>query len=162
MNGNTSSLKRKIMMMLANNTDIFELFDNNTIDKDTPDDLIYVNIFPYLRVDYTVQEAGTYIGVKLEYPNIDTNEIYKDTQLTFLTVSANRHLKTDGGYARTDLISEKILEIFNWNSFLGFKIKLVSDTEDPVDENFYYRKLIFKSVSPNSMRNGDKINDWRT
>lgn len=159
MNGNTSTLKRKIMMMLASNPDIFELIDNKTIDRDTPDDLIYVNIFPYLKVDYTIQEAGTYIGVKLEYPDMNQNEIYKDTQLTFLVVSANTHLKTDGGYARTDLITEKILENFNWNSVLGFKIKLVSDTEDPVDENFYFRKVVFKSVSPNSMKNGDKIND---
>lgn len=159
MNGNTSTLKRKIMMMLASNPDIFELIDNKTIDRDTPDDLIYVNIFPYLKVDYTIQEAGTYIGVKLEYPDMNSNEIYKDTQLTFLVVSANTHLKTDGGYARTDLITEKILENFNWNSVLGFKIKLVSDTEDPVDENFYFRKVVFKSVSPNSMKNGDKIND---
>lgn len=159
MNGNTSTLKRKIMMMLASNPDIFELIDNKTIDRDTPDDLIYVNIFPYLKVDYTIQEAGTYIGVKLEYPDMNPNEIYKDTQLTFLVVSANTHLKTDGGYARTDLITEKILENFNWNSVLGFKIKLVSDTEDPVDENFYFRKVVFKSVSPNSMKNGDKIND---
>ena len=50
---------------------------NKNISKDSPDDLIYVNIFPYLKVDYTVQEAGTYIGVKLEYPNIDNNEIVR-------------------------------------------------------------------------------------
>lgn len=158
MNGTIPSLKRKIMMTLASDSKIFELLDNQSIDKDSPDDLIYVNIFPYLKVDYTIQEAGTYIGVKLEYPKIDENEIYKDAQLTFLVVSANRHIKTSDGYARTDLIGEEILKIFNWNDHFGFTLKLVGDTEDPVDENFYYRKLVFKSVSPNSMKNGDKVN----
>lgn len=158
MNGTIPNLKRQIMLKLANSSEIFDLIDNKNISKDSPDDLIYVNIFPYLKVDYTVQEAGTYIGVKLEYPNIDNNEIYKDAQLTFLVVSANTHLKTSGGYARTDLIGEEILKLFNWDDSLGFTIELMGDTEDPVDENFYFRKLVFKSISPNSMKNGDKIN----
>lgn len=158
MNGTTSSLKRKIMLKLANNSKIFDLIDNDSVSKESPDDLIYKNIFPYLKVDYTIQEAVTCIGVKIDYPNIDSNEIYKDAQLTFLVVSANRCLKVDGGYTRTDLIGEEILNAFNWDDSLGFTLKLSSDKEDPLDETFYYRKLVFNTVSPNSMKNGDKIN----
>ena len=143
---------------MINSPTLVSLIDNPTINADNPDDLIYTNIFPYLKVDYTVQEAATYIGIKLEYPDINDNEIYKDAILTFLIVSANGHLKVPGGYSRTDLIAEELLSLFNWSDELGFKIKLYAEKEDPVNENFYYRRLIFESVSPNSVENGVKIN----
>lgn len=158
MNGRTSTLKRKILLRLAENERIFELIDNKKINKKNPDDLINVNIFPFLKIDYTVQEAGTYIGIKIDYPELNSNIIFKNTRLTVLIVSANRHLRAASGDLRTDLISEEILNSINWNDCFGFEVRLVSDREDPLNENFYYRKLVFESVSPNSMKNGVKIN----
>ena len=143
---------------MVNSPNLVNLIDNPNISADNPDDLIYTNIFPYLKVDYTIQEAGTYIGIKLEYPDINDNELYKDVILTFLIVSANGCLKVPGGYSRTDLIAEELLSLFNWSSDLGFKIKLYAEKEDPVNENFYYRRLTFESVAPNSVENGVKIN----
>lgn len=158
MNGKTSTLKRKILLRLAENEKIFELIDNKQVSKKNPDDLINVNMFPFLKIDYTVQEAGTYVCVKIDYPELNSNIIFKNTRLTILIVSANRHLKTDMGDLRTDLISEEILNSINWNDCFGFDVRLVSDREDPLNDNFYYRKLVFESVSPNSMKNGVKVN----
>lgn len=158
MNGKTSTLKRKILLRLAENERIFELIDNKKINKKNPDDLININIFPFLKIDYTVQEAGTYIGIKIDYPELNSNIIFKNTRLTVLIVSANRHLRAASGDLRTDLISEEILNSINWNDCFGFEVRLVSDREDPLNEDFYYRKLVFESVSPNSMKNGVKIN----
>lgn len=158
MNAPTSELKRKIMMKLAKDPKIFELIDNRDIDPETPDDLIYNNIFPYTKVDHTVQEVGTYICIKLDYPKINRNEIYKNAELTFFIICNTNCMKVRGGFSRTDVIGERIIEMFDWNSELGFRIELVNEAENPIDENFYYRRLIFRSVSPNGMKNGNKVN----
>lgn len=158
MNGTTSELKRKIMLKLANDKKIFELIDNKNIDPDEPDELIYNNIFPYIRVNYTVQEVDAYICIRIDYPSISRNEIYKDVELTFYVICNNGCLKMPGGYSRTDAIAERIIEMFDWTSDLGFRIELSFEKEDPIDENFYYRKLVFTSFTPNGVKNGVKIN----
>ena len=158
MNGSASELKRKIMLKLANDPTIFKLIDNKDIDEDESDDLIYNNIFPYIRVNYTVQEVGSYICIKLDYPDINGNEIYKDAELTFFVICNFDCMKCNGGYSRSDLIAERIIELFDWSDELGFRLKFLSEKEAPIDENFYYKRIIFTSVSPNGMKNGKKIN----
>ena len=158
MNGTTNELKRKIMMKLAMDPKIFELIDNKTIDPECPDDLIYTNIFPFKRIDYTVQEVGSYICIGLDYPRINRNEIYKDVRLSFLVICNTNAMKVNGGYARTDVIGERIIELFDWNTDLGFRIELSYEDEDAIDENFYFRRLVFTSVTPNGMKDGKKIN----
>ena len=158
MNGSTMELKRKIMMKLAKDKKIFDLIDNKNIDPDCPDDLIYQNIFPFKRVDYTVQEVGSYICVGLDYPSINHNEIYKNVSLTFIVICNTNAMKVNGGYSRTDAIGERIIELFDWTSELGFRIELSYEDEDAIDENFYYRRLVFTSFSPNGMKDGKKIN----
>lgn len=158
MNGSTMELKRKIMMKLAKDPKIFELIDNKNVDPDCPDDLIYQNIFPYKRVDYTVQEVGSYICVGLDYPKINHNEIYKNVSLSFYIICNSNAMKVNGGYSRTDAIAERIIELFDWTSDLGFRIELNYEDEDALDENFYFRRLVFSSFSPNGMKDGKKIN----
>ena len=158
MNGTAAELKRKIMMKLANDEEIFRLIDNKNIDPDQPDDLIYENIFPFKRINYTVQEVGSYICVGLDYPKINHNEIFKNASLTFIVVCNTNAMKVDGGYSRTDAIAERIIELFDWSSDLGFRIELNYEDEDAIDENFYFRRLIFSSFSPNGMKDGKKIN----
>lgn len=158
MNKETSEIKRKIMLKLAQDPKIFELIDNKDIDPECPDDLIYTNIFPYTRVDYTVQEVGAYICLKLDYPDVNENGIYKDAQLTFYVICNMGCMRVHGGLARTDAIAERIIELFDWTEEYGFKLQLFEEKENPIDENFYYRRLTFISVAPNGMKNGMKIN----
>lgn len=156
--GEAGEIKRKIMMKLYNDPEIVRLIDNKDIDPENPDDLIYRNIFPYAKVDFTQQQVGSYITLKLDYPSINKNEIYKNAELSFYVVCNNQCMKVDGGYTRTDAIANRIIENFNWSVFLGFRIELVLEDENPIDENFYYKRLVFTSVSPNGMRDGVKIN----
>ena len=158
MNGTAAELKRKIMLRLANDEEIFRLIDNKNIDPDEPDNLIYNNIFPFKRIDYTVQEVGSYICVGLDYPKINHNEIFKNASLTFIVVCNTNAMKVDGGYARTDAIAERIIELFDWTTDLGFRIELSYEDEDAIDENFYFRRVVFTSFSPNGMKDGKKIN----
>ena len=158
MNGTTRELKRKIMLKLAKDPEIFRLIDNKNIDPDCPDDLIYNNIFPFKRVDYTVQEVGSYICVGIDYPKINHNELFKNVTLTFLVICNTNAMKVDGGYSRTDAIGERINELFDWTTDLGFRIELNYEDEDAIDENFYYRRMVFSSFSPNGMKDGKKVN----
>lgn len=151
----TSKRKKRFMMMMANDEEIFKLLDNP--DAEYPDDLIGVNIFPQIKVDFTEQETRSYIGVKLDYPSICKNELYKNYVLTVMVISNNRHLKDPKtGYSRVDMIAERVTNLLNWNNEVGFTIELVSDIEDPLNEKFYYRRLVFKSLISNSLEDGVK------
>lgn len=154
----TSKRKKKIMTMLVSNEKIFKLIDNKDISFEYCDDLINKNVFPHIKVNFTSQETETYIGIKIDYPSICNNEIYKNYRLTVMILSNNSHLKTHTGESRTDLLGEEIIKVFNWREDLGFRVELISDTEDPFDTNFYYRRLIFKSIASNSMNGGIKNN----
>lgn len=154
----TSDYKRKVMMRLATDPEIFRLIDNKTIDPDAPDDLIYRNIFPYLKVDHTIQENGTFIGVRLDYPEINNNEIWKDAYLTVDIICAKGAMKADGGNARTDLLSERINELLCWNGDWGFRLELYSEGEKPIDENFYHRTMTYTFFAANGVECGVKYN----
>lgn len=149
----TSVTKRKILKKFAQDEIIYDLINNKSSAIEYPEDLIGVNLFPYLKIDGTLEESGTYIGIAIEYPNINkTNYTYKDTRITVLVVCDNKSLTTNKGYIRTDLIAERITDIMNYNRWLGYEIRLVSDTEQPLNDKYYYRQLIFKSEANNSRR----------
>lgn len=154
----TSEFKRKIMMKFAKDSEIFRLIDDSKIDPETPDDLIYTHIFPFIKTDYTIQEAGTWICLKLDYPDIADNEIWKNAELWVTVVCSNGVMKADGGFSRTDLIGDRIIELLQWNQENGCRIELVNEKENPLDKDFYYRRLIFGFFAPNGVRDGVKFN----
>lgn len=161
-NFSTTELKRKFMMMIAEDEVTFKTIDNKLAEY--PDDLFGTNncsqsIFPHLKVDFTEQEAGTYVCIKIDYPSICKNELYKNYVLTIMIISNNAHLKTITGSSRTDIIAESLIKLFNWNNTIGFVLELESDIEDPLSNKHYFRKLRFKSISPNSVYNGVKKYD---
>ena len=158
----TSVIKKKILKVLCNNEEIRSLVVTQPDLIEYPEDLIGVNIFPYLKVDFTPQETGAYIGVSVNFPSINTNEIFKNMYLVFLIICHDNFMnisaKNDNGACRTDLIAEQILNAVNWNDLLGCDLKLVSDKEDPMNKNYYSRELVFRTATPNSMKDGVKVN----
>lgn len=160
MESRASEIKRRVMLAICGNERIVSLIGDDGIEY--PDDLIDTHIFPYLKIDYTAQNAGTYIGVAVDFPTINRNEIYKNMKITILVVVSNGSMRVEDseykGKCRTDLITEELINIFDWNDFLGFKLKMYSDKEDVFNESFYCRKLVFTSVSDNGIRNGVKVN----
>lgn len=155
----TTLLKKKFMTMIVSDETIFKAIDNKKAEY--PDDLFGnkvcpQSVFPQIKIDFTEQEAGTYIGIKIDYPSICENELYKDYILTIMIISNNSHLKSPNGFNRTDIIAEALIRLFNWNRSIGFTLELISDVEDPLDLKHYFRKLRFKSISSNSITNGVK------
>ena len=160
MESKSSEIKRKVMLEMCKNENIVSLIGDDSIEY--PDDLIDTHIFPYLKIDYTAQDAGTYIGVAVDFPTINRNEIYKNMKLTILIVVSNGKMHIEDGQnkgkCRTDLIAEELINTFDWNGFLGFKLRMYSDKEDVFNESFYCRKIVFTSVSENGIKNGVKVN----
>lgn len=150
----TSSQKKKdLIKLLIDNSKIVEIIDNQDSNYDTPDYLINRNIFPFAKIDFTPKDAGTYIGIKINYPRISKNITIKECVISFVIISHNNHNTVLTGEARTDLIAEEIINMFNHNHDLGFTVNLLSDIEDPLNETHYYRKLDFKTEITNSLDN---------
>ena len=151
----TSQLKDDFIHLLVEKEKIVELIDNPKVD--TGSDLINKNVFPMIKVNF-VDEAGTYIGLKVDYPRISDNSVVKDYVLIIMIVSNIDHIITQNGDNRNDLLAEEIIEMLNYNYDIGFTLKLVSDVENPLDNiKYYYRKLSFTSQTTNSLDN--KLNN---
>lgn len=150
----TSQLKKSFAKLLYENPNIVKLID----DKDIvyPDDLLGTHIFPQLKINFTEQEIGSYIGLNISYPSVAKNELYKNYLFTILIISHNDCNTTLTGDSRVDLLGEEIVSIFNWNDKIGFRLELKSDFERVLDEAHYSRELTFKSISSNSIENGVK------
>lgn len=152
-----STIKQKIMLKLAQDKNMRNYIGDVQIEY--PEDLIGKSIFPYLKVDGTVQESKVCIGISANFPNInEKNNRFKNATITILILCENGFLNTNNGYCRTDLISERICELLNWNDIFGFRLNLISDKESPLDERFYTRELVFKTVTNNNTLNGSIIN----
>lgn len=148
----TSEKKKMLMKLLVKNQKIVDLIDNKTIE--TPQELINQNIFPRLKIDFTLTDASTYIGMKIDYPSVvSRNNAFKNCVITFLILSHVNHIKTVMGDSRTDLLAEELIDMFNFNNQLGFTIQLSKDIEDPFDKTYYYRRLTFTVVDQNSTEN---------
>lgn len=150
-NNPITDAKRRLMLTLAEDKEIFELLGNDDVTYDCYDDLIYNNIFPFEKVDFTETQAGNYIGVGMNFPVIKENDVYKTSQITFLIICNTETLRIGNTtYARTDAIGERITEIMQDSSVIGFPLKLYSDNEGIHSSRFYYRRLIFKSKASNT------------
>lgn len=153
-----SVFKRELMMKIASNEKIFELIDNKKAEY--PDDLLGnkligcpASIFPRIDIGFTVLDAGTYIGLKVDFPSISKNDAYKNCLITIMIISHNGHIDYPLGGCRTDLIAEEIIKMFNFNHDYPFEMMLQSDIEDVFNEKFYFRRLTFKTLEHNSAEN---------
>jgi hypothetical protein len=143
--------KRRLMLMLAQDPEVFELIANPEIDPECCDDLIYNNIFPFLKVDFTETQAGNYIGLGLDFPLIKEKETFKNGQITFLIICNTETLRIGNtSYSRPDRIAERIVELFQGSGYLGFPMYLYSDNEGIHSSRFYYRRLTFKKKENNN------------
>ena len=146
--------KRQIFKLLIDDDVIVNTI--NGVDIKYSDELLGKYIFPYLKIDYTVQDVGTYIGVKVDYVNTNPNPVVKDMTVTFLIMSNTQHILTELGDTRTDILADEINKLLVWNNNIGFSFYLVSDNEDPYDETFYYRKIILRAREEDNILSGKK------
>jgi len=150
--------KRKLMSLLIQNDNIVTAIDEPDL---SPDELIFNNIYPFLKVPESQEIVKCYITMKIDTTNIQHNDIYKNFMITLCILCHESKMCCEYGGVRTDVIAGEIVNMLNWRDDIGFTIELVSDTENVLNEKYHIRQLVFKTITSNSIENGMKINARR-
>ena len=145
--------KRIIGQMLYSDPDIIEVLDNHTIDPSCPEDSLYVNIFPFIRIPGTKDVSQSYITFMLD--DMEKSQFNKSMKSQFLKVVIFVHkdlVKTQWGADRHDLLAYLVRDVFHLSNSLGLQLSLVSNREGVTDTDYCTRTLQFEMTTPNSVQ----------
>ena len=99
-----SLTKRIIENVLYNDPDIVELIDNPNIDLECPEDLVYENLFPFIKVPGTQDESKNFICYEVDdMGEIARNDRMKQQIIQFVVFVHKDLIKTKYGAPRHDL-----------------------------------------------------------
>lgn len=145
--------KRLIEQILYSDEDIVEILDNPDIDPDVPEDLVYKNIFPFLRIPGTQDVSKNFITFTVDdTERIPSNNVMKTQIIQFVIFVHKDRVKTKYGMARHDLLGYLIRDIFNLSNKLGPQMELVSNREGVTDTDYHTRTLRFELIDDNSTK----------
>lgn len=145
--------KRIIGEMLYNDPDIIEVLDNPNLDRDYPEDALYVNIYPFIRVPGVQDISMNYITFMLDDVEGGRRNSAMKTQYLKVVIFVHRDLvKTKYGADRHDLLGYLVRDNFHLSNHLGIQLNLVSNREGFTDTNYCTRTLQFEMITPNAMQ----------
>ena len=145
--------KRVIGEMLYSDPDIIEVLDNKELDPNCPDEYLYQNIFPFIRVPGAQDTSKSFITFMLD--DIDVAQVNKTMKTQFIKVVIFVHkdlVQTKWGAERHDLLAYLIKDVFHLSNTLGLQLKLMSSREGFTDTDYCTRTLQFEMTTPNSIR----------
>ena len=145
--------KRIIGQMLYSDPDIIEVLDNPELDPSCPEDALYVNIYPFIRIPGTQDMSKSYITFMLD--DMDKSQFNKSMKSQYLKVIIFVHkdlIKTKWGAERHDLLGYLVRDIFHLSNSLGMQLTLLSDKEGVTDTDYCTRTLQFEMTTPNSVQ----------
>lgn len=129
----------------------------NAIDKNyfgNESELIYQNIFPYLRIPETQTETKCYITMSVDIPKVSTkNYFFKQIIITLNVIVHEDLMKMDDSYnsTRADYIDKLLNKIFNGNENYGSNaLEYVSDVESVLLNKYFVRTLRYTCEDVNS------------
>ena len=147
--------KRIIESVLCNDPDIIEILDNTTLDPNMPDEYLYENIYPFIRIPGTQDESKNYICYSID--DLSANEFNDRIKQQYVqfTIFVHKDLvKTKYGVARHDLLGYLIRDLFNRSHLFGHELKLVYDREGVTDMDYTTRTLKFQLITPEVTQDG--------
>ena len=145
--------KRIIGEMLYSDSDIIEVLDNPELDPSCPDEYLYQNIFPFIRIPGTQDVSKSFITFMLD--DMESAQFNKAMKSQFLKVVIFVHkdlVKTKWGAERHDLLAYLVKDVFHLSNRLGLQLNLVSNREGVTDADYCTRTLQFEMITPNSMQ----------
>ena len=145
--------KRIIGQMLYSDPDIIEVLENPKLDPSCPEDALYVNIFPFIRIPGTQDVAKSYITFMLD--DMEKSQFNKSMKSQFLKVVIFVHkdlVETKWGADRHDLLAYLVKDIFHLSNSLGLQATLSSNREGVTDTDYCTRTLQFEITTPNSVQ----------
>ena len=117
--------KRLIEQILYSDEDIVEILDNSNIDPTSPEDLVYENIFCFLRIPGTQDTSKNFITFTVDdTERMPSNPVMKTQTVQFVIFVHKDNIKTRYGVARHDLLSYLIRDIFNLSNKLGPQMEI--------------------------------------
>lgn len=145
--------KRIIGEMLYNDPDIIEVLDNPELDPKCPEEYLYTNIYPFIRIPGTQDVSKNFITFMLD--DMEQSQFNKSMKSQFLKVVIFVHkdlVKTKWGAERHDLLAYLVKDIFHLSNSLGLQMEIVSSREGVTDTDYCTRTLQFEMTTPNSMQ----------
>ena len=145
--------KRIIAEMIYSDPDIIEVLDNKDLDPSCPDEYLYNNIFPFIRIPGTQDVSKSFITFMLD--DMETAQVNKAMKSQFLKVVIFVHkdlVQTKYGAERHDLLAFLVRDTFHLSNKLGLQLNLVYDREGVTDADYCTRTLQFEMVAPNSWK----------
>ena len=145
--------KRIIEQILYSDEDIVEVLDNPKIDPDSPEDLVYENIFPFIRIPGTQDVSKNFITFTVDdIERMPSNSVMKTQTIQFVIFVHKDNIKTKYGMSRHDLLGYIMRDIFNLSNKLGPQMELVSNREGVTDTDYHTRTLRFELIDDNSTK----------
>lgn len=145
--------KRIIGHMLYSDPDIIEVLDNPELDPSCPEEYMYTNIYPFIRIPGTQDTSRSYITFMLD--DMDSAQFNKAMKSQFLKVVIFVHkdlIKTQWGAERHDLLGYLVRDVFHLSNKLGLQLNLISDREGVTDADYCTRTLQFEMITPNAVK----------
>ena len=143
--------KRIIGQMLYSDPDIIEVLDNPELDPSCPEEYMYTNIYPFIRIPGTQDTSRSYITFMLD--DMEPTQFNKVMKSQFLKVVIFVHkdlVKTKWGAERHDLLAYLVKDVFHLSNSLGLQLNLTSNREGVTDTDYCTRTLQFEMTTPNS------------
>ena len=145
--------KRIIEQKLYSDPDIIEILDNPNLSPDSPEEYVYENIFPFIRIPGTQDTSKNFITFSIsDMGRSPGNEVMKSQYVQFVIFVHQNLVKTKYGMARHDCMAYIIRDIFNLSNILGPQMNLVSNVEGITDGNYLTRTLKFELIDDNSTK----------
>lgn len=127
---NIIKYKRKLASIFINDPRMVELLNNDEVK--IPEELIYKNIFPFIRIPEAPDEQLNYICYKAYMPQVYSQSMfYQKMVIEIYVISHQGELITDEGATRIDLLAEEVENLLNGSMEFGKKpLELISNIED--------------------------------
>lgn len=148
-------VKQEIKNKLLNNKFIIHAIHNVELEQKDPDpeDYFGLNIKPYYIIPDVNVDNRNYICYTVSYEDVDRyNDTVKYLNITFVILCYVRDIDDkETGIARHDLLAALLQDEFNYVPFNGGKVKMVSNKESVVDNNYVARTLVFQQRTDNNI-----------
>lgn len=145
--------KRIIGQMLYSDPDIIEVLDNPELDPSCPEEYMYENIYPIIRIPGTQDVSRNYITFTLD--DIEPTQFNKSMKTQYLKVVIfvhKDHVKTDWDIPRQDLLGYLVKDILHLSNSLGLQVTYLNGREGVTDTDYITRTLQFEMTIPNAIQ----------
>ena len=147
--------KRIIETVLCNDKDIIEVLDNPTLDPAVPEEYLYNNIYPFVRIPGTQDTSKNFICYTVDdISESERNDRMKVQNIQFTIFVHKDLVKTKYGVARHDCIAYILRDLFNRSHLLGSELKLISNREGVTDTDYATRTLRFQVTTSEVVQDG--------